>query len=139
MAGRGEEAPIVFLATHFHEIVEKQVLPRATFTRCTMDVRIEGGEKLTFLYRVVRDGEPIGESFGLQCALRAGLDHAIVHRARIVADCGRTGVEIPPNEECLDRVAEERSRAALALFFGWDGISNPRPLLMKIKRTLTGE
>jgi DNA mismatch repair protein MSH5 len=137
----GAESPVVFLATHFHEIIERNVIPQDAYVRCSMEVRVdEGGTReITFLYHVVRAGDAIAESFGLQCALRAGLDPAIVGRARIVANCCRTGTEIPPNEECIDPAMEEKSRAALTLFFAWDGASNPRALLGRIARILAAD
>jgi DNA mismatch repair protein MSH5 len=138
MAARGDEAPVVFLSTHFHEILDKATLPRAV-GRCEMEVRVEDDAGLVFLYKVVRDGDPRGESFGMECALRAGIDPAIVTRAREVAHCLRTGAPILPNEECIDRAADERARTALALFFGWDGKSNPRAMLARFERTLSGQ
>jgi DNA mismatch repair protein MSH5 len=141
VAGRGRDAPIALLSTHFHEILG--MLPRGACVRCSMEVRIGdgGAEGLTFLYHVVRcdgDSDSLADSFGLQCALRAGGDPRVVDRALEVGKCYRTGAEIPPNEECIDPAMEERSRAALTHFFAWDGVSNPRVLLGKIERALAG-
>jgi DNA mismatch repair protein MSH5 len=138
VAARGSEAPIVLMSTHFREIVERGLIP-STVGRCEMEVRVEGRETLLFLYRVVTNPATTGESFGIECAARAGLEPGTIERARKIADCYRTGVEISPNDECTERATEDRAKAALALFFGWDGESNPRALLAKIGRAFAGE
>jgi DNA mismatch repair protein MSH5 len=138
VAAKGGDAPIVFLSTHFREIVERGLMPQ-TVARCEMEVRMETNETLLFLYRVVTNHASGGESFGIECAERAGLEKGIVERARVIAKCYRSGEEIPQNEECIDRIAEERVRTALALFFAWDGESNPRALLARIERAFAGD
>jgi DNA mismatch repair protein MSH5 len=140
MAQRGDNCPIVFLSTHFHSILQPRFLEPGTVIPCSMDVRIEDEDEmnLTFLYHLVK-GDPGAKcsSFGLQCALRAGLPMPIIERAKIVAECYQSGTQIPPNPECGDPEFEGRSREALTLFFKWDGKTHPRRLLASIQEILT--
>ena len=142
MASRGDDCPIVLISTHFRDAVSEAVIDQSLFTRCTMSVKIANEDELSpericFMYKIVK-GED-NNSFGFNCAIRAGIPKEIVERAIEVSKCFMEGKEISPSPKCKDLSFDAKVKKALSLFFRWDTTGNPRALLAAIDETLQEE
>lgn len=148
---RGNKCPKVFISTHFHNILKSPFLEPQMFIPCVMNIkfiqtkRSEDSEEeensddnqnhaVLFLYQLIKGDNGLkASSFGLHCARQAGLADDIVDRAEVVASCFEQGKPIPPNENCINLVFEEKCKKALSLFFKFDSSSGkPRMLLKEI-------
>lgn len=141
MANKGTDCPMIFLTTHYRSILDPVYLDPSLYTLCTMEVRIEEDDQiLLFLYHLIKNGvTDNGQSFGLQCAMRAGLQDNLIERASVVSDCIEKGIPVPPNSRCFDEAFENRMKNALSRFFQWKGTGNPRAFLYGLKKIVNGE
>jgi DNA mismatch repair protein MSH5 len=124
-----EARPRAIISTHFSEVFEERgcLLYPHRVALFRMTVYKESDETITPLFKI-QPGSTT-ESFGLQCATWAGVDAAVVQRAKLVVEALGSGKVISPLESAdPERRAIEANQRALVETFAlerrWDKCSD---------------
>lgn len=131
MSERGSECPFILISTHFRDALKQNCIDVSQFTRLTMSVSCEVNKNdLIFLYKAFKGEDE--NSYGFECAERAGFPEDLVERAREVCKYLKNGNDVPASPLCSNRSDDQKMKRAVNTFLNWNENSNPRALIAAI-------
>ncbi|BFY99597.1 hypothetical protein BsWGS_02637 [Bradybaena similaris] len=115
---KGSDCPLLLVSTHFHSIIQQQLLPPSTQLQFLTFDTVMNGEELVFLYQM-KEGHT-SSSYAFNIALNVGLPQAIVKRAKQVSDLLLQNKPIPRLKDASSDLQNERYEKIVSAFLKLD-------------------
>ncbi|CAG5115808.1 unnamed protein product, partial [Candidula unifasciata] len=115
---QGSDCPLVLVSTHFHSIIQQQLLPPSTQLQFLTFDTVMNGEELVFLYQM-KEGHT-SSSYAFNIALQVGLPPAIVKRGKEVSDLLLQNKPIPRLRDVSADLQYERCEKIVNAFLKLD-------------------